>query len=175
MIFADMRIPKRKSEENRKYGGNGDNFLSAEAVEELKEDLRRLQEVSRPRAVTDLSRARDMGDLSENAAYSEAKGRLFGIDRRCFEIKERLKNAIVIKPGATEDGRVRIGARVVISVNGKEKTYAITGVQETDPSSGRISHRSPLGLALMGHRAGDSVDVTSAAGKQVRYEIVQVA
>jgi transcription elongation factor GreA len=169
-----MRIPKRKAEENRKFGRNDDHFLSAEAVTELKEDLRRLQEISRPRAVTDLSRARDMGDLSENAAYSEAKGRLFGIDRRIFEIKEKLKNAIVVKPGATADGRVRIGARVVVAVNGKEKTYDITGVQETDPSSGKISHHSPLGRALMGQKAGDVVEVTAATGKKVRYEVVQV-
>lgn len=169
-----MRIPKRKAEENRKYGGSDDNFLSAEAVAELKEDLRRLQEVSRPRAVTDLTRAREMGDLSENAAYSEAKGRLFGIDRRIFEIKEKLKNAVVVKKGATEDGRVRIGAQVVVTVNGKERTYDITGVQETDPSSGKISHQSPLGRALLGRKAGDEVEVTSAAGKLVRYRIEQV-
>ncbi len=170
-----MRIPKRKAEENRKFGGNNDHFLSAEAIAELKEDLRRLQEVSRPRAVADLTRAREMGDLSENAAYSEAKGRLFGIDRRIFEIKEKLKQAVTIRPGTTEDGRVRIGTRVVVSVNGKEKTYDIMGVQETDPSSGKISHQSPLGRALLGRKAGDTVEVTSAAGKPVRYDIVQVA
>lgn len=167
-----MQIPKRKSEENRKYGYNNDNFLSAEAIAELKEDLRRLQEVSRPRAVSDLTRAREMGDLSENAAYSEAKGRLFGIDRRIHEIKERLKVAVVIKKGATADGRVRVGARVTVRVNGKEKAYDITGSLETDPSTGRISHQSPLGQALLGHKAGDTVKITAA--KEVVYEILSV-
>jgi transcription elongation factor GreA len=116
-----MQVPKRRSEEKRKYAGPGDDFLSAEALKKLREELRRLEETSRPRAVADLARARDMGDLSENAAYAEAKGRLFGIDRRVLEIKERLKNAVLIERGAGEDGRARIGATVTVSVNGKEK------------------------------------------------------
>lgn len=168
-----MQIPKRKKEQYRKYNGPGDNFYSPAALQKLKDDLRRLQEFSRPRAVTDLTKARDMGDLSENAAYSEAKGRVFGIDRRIFEIKEILKNAIVIKRGATADGRVRIGATVMVRVNGKEKTYEITGSSETAPSSGKISHGSPLGAALMGQKAGDIISIM-AAGKKVEYEILGV-
>lgn len=168
-----MQIPKRKKEDYRKYGGDADNYLSPEAIRKLKDDLRRLEDVSRPRAVTDLSRARDMGDLSENAAYSEAKGRLMGIDRRIFEIKEKLKNAVVIERGS-EDGRVSVGATVVVRVNGKEKTYEIVGSSETDPSSGRVSHLSPLGAALKGHVAGDSVTVTAATGKEATYEIIDV-
>ncbi len=70
-----MQVPKRKSEMRRKYDGSADNFLSPEAVKKLQNDLRRLEEVSQPRAREDLVRAREMGDLSENAAYSEAKGR----------------------------------------------------------------------------------------------------
>lgn len=170
-----MQIPKRKSEENRKYGKREDNFLSAAAIRKLQDDLRRLQDVSRPRAVEDLTRAREMGDLSENAAYSEAKGRLMGIDRRILELKDRLKNAVVIERGPDDEGRARIGATVTVRVNGKEKSYDITGAQETDPSSGRISHHSPLGAALMGKKAGDTVTVKAATGKEVEYEIIRVA
>jgi transcription elongation factor GreA len=173
-MIARMQIPKRKKEQYRKYGGPGDNFYSAGALQELRDDLRRLQEVSRPRALADLTRTREMGDLSENAAYGEAKGRVFGIDRRIFEIKEILKNAVVIRRGATADGRVRIGATVKVLVNGKKKTYDITGSSETDPSSGKISHGSPLGAALMGRKTGDIVSI-SAAGKKVDYEIIEVA
>lgn len=168
-----MQIPKRKKEDYRKYGGDADNYLSPEAIRKLKDDLRRLEDVSRPRAVTDLSRAREMGDLSENAAYSEAKGRLMGIDRRIFEIKEKLKNAVVIERGSS-DGKVAVGATVTVRVNGKEKTYGIVGSAETDPGSGRISHLSPLGAALKGHRAGDEVTVKNALGKEVVYEIIEV-
>ncbi|MEY4744713.1 MAG: transcription elongation factor GreA, transcription elongation factor GreA [Candidatus Parcubacteria bacterium] len=168
-----MRMPKRKSEENARANKEVDNYLSPEAIRKLKDDLRRLEDVSRPRAVTDLSRARDMGDLSENAAYSEAKGRLMGMDRRIFEIKEKLKNAVVIERGS-DDGRVAVGATVTVRVNGKEKSYEIVGSAETDPSGGRISHLSPLGTALLGRAAGDETTVKNAEGREVRYEIVEV-
>lgn len=167
-------MPKRKSEENARANKEVDNYLSLAAIKKLKDDLRRLEEVSRPRAVTDLTRAREMGDLSENAAYSEAKGRLMGIDRRIFEIKAKIKDAVVVQRGSS-DGRVSVGAVVTVAVNGKERTYEITGSQETDPGAGRISHRSPLGSALMGRAAGETVSVVNAEGKEVKYGIVSVA
>lgn len=173
--MSAMQIPRRKSEEHRKYGRRGDDYLSPTAIRKLQDDLRRLEDVSRPRAVEDLTRAREMGDLSENAAYSEAKGRLFGIDRRILEIKDRLKNAVVIERGPDDEGRARIGATVTVRVNGKEKSYEITGAQETDPGSGRISHHSPLGSALIGKKAGDVAVVKAATGKEVRYEIMRIA
>ncbi len=166
-----MRIPQRRSELYKKYGRNDDHHLSADAIRKLNADLRRL-ETARPRALEDLTRAREMGDLSENAAYSEAKGRLAGIDRRIFEIKEKLKNAILIERG-TDDGRIGIGATVAVEVGGKRRTYEITGSQETDPGSGKISHLSPLGAALVGHAAGDTV-VIIANGKKTEYRILDV-
>jgi transcription elongation factor GreA len=169
-----MQIPKRKSEEHRKYGKREDNFLSTAAIRKLQDDLRRLQDVSRPRAVEELTRTREMGDLSENAAYSEAKGRLMGIDRRILELKDRLKNAVVIERGPDDDGRARLGATVVVRVNGKEKSYEITGAQETDPGSGRISLHSPLGAALVGKKAGDTVTVKAATGKDIEYLLIDV-
>lgn len=175
-----MQIPKRKSEENRKYGKRADNFLSSAALAELRSEQERLEKVSRPRAVTDLTRAREMGDLSENAAYSEAKGRLFGIDRRLAEIRDRLKNAVVIQKGAAKDGSARLGATVRVRVTieggaGKEREYELTGAAETDPASGKVSHHSPLGAALLGKRAGDKVQVKAANGKEVLYEILEVS
>lgn len=170
-----MQIPKRKSEEHRKYGQRADNFLSSEAVAELRAEAERLEKVSRPRAVSDLTRAREMGDLSENAAYTEAKGRLFGIDRRLAEIRDRLKNAVVIQKGAAEDGSARLGATVRVRVNGKEKEYELTGAAETNPLSGRVSHHSPLGAALMGRKAGEVIKVQAANGKEVIYEILDVS
>ncbi|HTK04888.1 MAG TPA: transcription elongation factor GreA [Candidatus Eisenbacteria bacterium] len=169
-----MRIPKRKSEESRKYGKRADDFLTSAAVRKLQDDLRRLTDISRPRAVEDLTRARDMGDLSENAAYSEAKGRLGKIDSVIFSLKEKLKNAVLIEPGAGPGGRIRIGSTVTVAVNGKERTYAILGSQETNPTAGRISHLSPLGSALIGRKAGDEVLVKNAAGDEVAYRIIGV-
>jgi transcription elongation factor GreA len=168
-----MRVPTRRSEQHRKYGSSGDDHLSAQALQELKEEIARLEKVSRPRALEDLTRAQAMGDLSENAAYSEAKGRLRGIDTRLLHLKERVKRAVVVAPGADEQGRARIGATVEVEVNGAARTYEITGSHETDPAKGRISHLSPLGALLIGKSAGDEV-ILEANGRKTAYRIIAV-
>ena len=169
-----MQIPKRKSQAFRKYGQDSDNHLTAEAVEMLKGELAHLESVSRPKTVEDLTAAREMGDLSENAAYHMAKGRLAGIDYRMFEIKEKVKNAIIIEKGADDQGRIKIGSTVTVEINGREKIFEITGSQETNPGSGKISHQSPVGKALMRHQAGETITTKTASGKEVEYTIKKV-
>lgn len=166
-----MQIPKRKPGKDAR--GPADDFLTPEAIRHFQDELARLETHSRPKAVNDLRQAREMGDLSENAAYTEAKARLGGIDGRIFTIKERLKHAVIIETGAGADGAVRLGATVVVEVNGKEKTYAITGAQESDPSHGKISYHSPLGTALVGKKAGDTVNI-QAGDREVPYCIIEV-
>lgn len=166
-----MQVPKRKP---GKYAQTPDDYhLTHAAIKALRDEMDRLEKIVRPRAVEELRRTREMGDLSENFAYSQAKGRLMGLDHRLLEIKDRLKNAIPIAHGPTADGRARIGATVDVEVNGKTKTYDITGSQETDPTKGQISHLSPLGAALIGKKAGETI-VIAAGGKDVTYRILEV-
>jgi len=167
-----MRMPKRKSEQNRRYTDN-DNHISPAKLQELKDEVEKLEKYVRPKVVEDLTAAREMGDLSENAAYSYAKGKLMGIDRRLHELNEKIKYAIVIEGGAAEDGSICIGCSVTVKVNGKEKTFEITGSQETDPGTGRISHSSPVGQALIGLKAGDCCTVV-IRDRRVCYEIIDV-
>ncbi len=158
---------------NRKYAAGAESdYLTAEAIESLKKELERLA-AQRPKAVEDLTRAREMGDLSENAAYHEAKGRLGRIDGLIFSLREQLKRAKLIEPGAGPGGKARLGSTVVVLVGGKEKTYELVGPKETDPASGRISHVSPLGAVLMDRRAGDKA-VLKTADREVVYEILKV-
>lgn len=168
-----MQVPKRKSETDRLAGRQEDHYLTPEKLRRLKADLEDLEKNQRPKTVEDLARAREMGDLSENAAYTEAKARLARIDGRIFSLKERIKNAIVIETGADPSGRIRIGSTVVLSVGGKQRTYQILGSQETNPAAGRISHLSPLGAGLMNRRAGETVTVT-ADGRDIVYAIMEV-
>jgi transcription elongation GreA/GreB family factor len=140
-------------------------------VEALKRDLANLER-ERPGVVHDLQVAVGMGDLSENAAYSDAKGRLMRIDGRLFGIKERLKNAIIIE-GGSDDGHACLGAKVVVSVRDEERTYELVGPQEADPSRNRLSHQSPLGAALMGRGAGETIMLQTPRGPMT-YEIVSV-
>jgi transcription elongation factor GreA len=166
-----MRIPKRNP---GKYApGPADFHLTHTAIGRLREELKRLEEQARPRAVEELRRTREMGDLSENAAYSAAKARLLGMDQRILEIKERLKRAVPISHGAGPGGTIRIGATVTVEIDGRVRTYDIVGSQEADPSGGAISYLSPLGKALMGRRAGETIEI-EANGRRIEYRIVEV-
>ena len=165
-----MQVPKRKA--GKYAGGPADDHLTHAAIRGLQEELARIER-ARPAAVVELTRTREMGDLSENAAYTAAKGRLLGMDSRIMEIKERLKRAVPIEHGPGPGGSVRIGATVTLEVNGKQKVYDIVGAQEADPGSGAISYHSPLGAALIGRKAGETVMI-QANGKEVAYRILAV-
>lgn len=164
-----MRIPIRRGEKNRIK--DDDQYLTPDGIAELKRDLERLK-AAQPRAIAEVVRTQAMGDLSENAAYTDAKGKLRGINNRIMEIEDKLKFVRVIPPGSS-DGTVRIGSAVVVEVMGKEKTFVILGSAETDPASGRISYKSPVGAALMGHAHGEHVWV-EISKKKIEYKIISV-
>ncbi|MCI0479336.1 transcription elongation factor GreA [Candidatus Uhrbacteria bacterium] len=168
-----MRIPTRKSQQLRVQEVR-DDVISAWKLQRLKDDLEDLEKRQRPLVVEDLADARSKGDLSENAEYQDARGKLSRMDSRIFSLKERIKNAVVIEEGAGPKGQVRIGSTVVLSIDGHQRQYSIVGSQETDPSRGRISYRSPLGAALMGHRVGETVTLTTDAGTRA-YGIVEIS
>lgn len=165
-----MQVPKRKP--GKYSGGPADDHLTLAAIKKLREEQERIER-ARPQAVEELRRTREMGDLSENFAYSQAKARLSGMDMRVLEIKERLKRAVPITHGAAKDGSVRLGASVTVEAGGKERVYDIVGEQEADPSRGCLSYHSPLGAALLGKKAGD-VAVVEANGKRIEYRITGV-
>ncbi len=166
-----MQLPKRRHQTLKIHEDEGPELLTAGAIERMHRSLADLKAVQRPQAVTDLSEARAKGDLSENAEYQEAKGRLSRIDGRIFSLTERLKRAVVIE--RSTGGEIRLGSCVIVEVNGKQKTYDIVGPREADPSRGRISHVSPLGEALTGHVAGDTVTFDAPSGP-VTYRVVGV-
>jgi transcription elongation GreA/GreB family factor len=112
--------------------------------------------------------------LSENAEYQDAKAKLGRIDSRIFSLKERIKNAQVIEYGSDSSGKVRIGSTVTVMSNDKTRTYQIVGTQESDPSRGMISYRSPLGEALLGHAVGETV-ILNRDGQSLAYRITEVA
>lgn len=170
-----MQVPRRRSEQNRKYQrpSNTDAYLTAAAIARFKDELERLEKRERPQAAEEVARTKEMGDLSENAAYTDAKFHLRRVNDRIFSIKERLKHAIVIPQGAGASGKIGIGSIVLVRINGQERTYEILGSQETNPSRGRISHLSPVGASLLGHKAGDRI-TRNVNDKEILYEIVEV-
>lgn len=166
-----MQVPKRKP--GKFADEKPDRLITPEKLHSLERALERILEEELPQASRDVAAAKEMGDFSENAAYTEAKSRLRRLQGRAASLKERIGYAEVIERGAAPDGSVRIGASVKVRVNGREKTFEILGSQETDPGAGRISHASPLGALLLGRKAGETVTL-SRDGRDITYDIIEV-
>ena len=165
-----MQVPIRKA---GKYASVApDPHLTPKKHEELVAELNRLKD-GLSRAALEVKRLAEMGDLSENAAYSIAKSKLRGMEERILALERHLKTAVVITSGSAS-GAVELGCTVTIELQGKQTTYTILGSSETDPSRGIISHLSPIGSALMGHRKGDMVTLRSANDEKA-YTIVNIA
>ena len=148
-------------------------FISKEKMTILEGELRRLKEATIPEIAKRIDDAKQMGDLSENAEYHQAREDLAWAQGRAREIQYILTNAEVIGELAAGSGFVGIGSTLVARANGVNKEYTIVGHQEADPAKGRISNESPLGEAFMGKRAGESVSVRVPAGLQV-YDILEI-
>ena len=153
-------------------------FLTQEGLEKLQQELENLKTVRRKEVAERLKQAIGFGDLSENSEYDDAKNEQAFIEGEIQRLEEMLSNVQVIEDGMkVDDGTITIGAKVTIRFVGddedEEEEYKIVGTVEADPMNNRISNESPVGKAIIGHRAGDIVDVESPSGI-VQYEILKV-
>ena len=147
--------------------------MTPEGIEALKKKLERLKRAL-PGLAEETARTAAFGDRSDNAEYKAAKGALRFTTREVYRIEDELKRVVPIERGSLPDGVIRLGSQVTIEdVSANRQTFEILGSAETNPSSGRISHISPLGAALMGHRIHDVVSVQTANGKK-EWKIVDV-
>ena len=141
----------------------------------LKEELKRLREVERPKNVQDIEEARAHGDLRENAEFHAAKERQSFIEGRSREIESILAQAEIIDPAKLSGSKVVFGATVKLTDadSGDEVTYSIVGDYEADIKSGRIAISAPLARAMIGREKGESVTLKTGKGTR-EYEISEV-
>jgi transcription elongation factor GreA len=141
----------------------------------LKEELKRLKNVERPKIVKEIAEARSHGDLSENAEYHAAKEKQSHVEGRILQVEHWIASAEVIDVTKHAGDRVIFGATVTLSENesGDEVTYRIVGELEADLKQGRISVTSPIARALIGRQEGDEVVVRTPGGEK-SYEIQSV-
>ena len=141
----------------------------------LRDELKRLREVERPKNVHDLEVARGHGDLSENAEYHAAKERQSFIEGRIRELEGTIALAEVIDPARLSGSRVVFGAtvRLADTESGEETVYSIVGDHEGDIKEGRIAISAPLARALIGREAGDTVNLRTSKGSRA-YQIQEV-
>lgn len=144
--------------------------VTKQGLTELKHELEDLKGGKRTHLVDRLSNARSQGDLSENSDYQSAKEELEFLDGRIDELEDVVKNAQVV---TTNGSGIGVGTKVTVKVNGKEIVFNIVGEWEADPMNKKISHDSPLGVALLGKNVGDKAEVEAPAGK-IQYEILAI-
>jgi transcription elongation factor GreA len=144
---------------------NKPSYLTKEGAEKLRVELEQLKGPAREELARRLRSAIQQGDLSENADYTAAKEEQGFLEGRIEELTEILGNVVIIEENATSRDTVDVGSKVTIQEdNDPSETYFIVGPQEADPARGRISYNSPIGQALLGHRAGDTVTAAIPTG-----------
>jgi transcription elongation factor GreA len=149
--------------------------MTPRGVETLKEELKRLREVERPKNVQDIEEARAHGDLRENAEFHAAKERQAFIEGRSRQIDSILAQAEIIDPAKLSGSRVVFGATVKLTDTdtGDEVTYSIVGDFEADIKLSKIAISAPLARALIGREEGDTVTLKTGKGSR-EYQITEV-
>ena len=148
-------------------------YLTAEGLAQIKAELEQLTGPRRTELAARLHSAIQMGDLSENADYHQAKEDQGFLEGRIQELEYLIRNAVIIKNNVNRD-TVGIGSHITIQEgNDPAETYHMVGPKEADPRNGRISHESPIGRALVDRRVGDEVEVETPAGK-IKFKILKI-
>ncbi len=142
------------------------NFLTKEGFEKLQDELDYLRTVKRQEVADRLHEAMEGGELIENAEYEAAKNEQAFVEGRIQELEMLLATARVIEDDKKRKvDSVQVGSTVTIQEDGYgEETYTIVGAAEANPRDGKISNESPIGKAILGHRAGDEVQVEAPDG-----------
>ena len=150
-------------------------WLTEEEVEKRKQKLEYMKSTRRLEIAEMLKIARGFGDLSENAEYDAAKIEQAKNEYDIATLEDELSHVRIIDESMLSTGGVSIGSTVTIrnAMNGMEMTYQIVGTAESDPRNGRISNESPIGGALLGHVAGDTVEVHTPGGV-LSLEIINI-
>jgi transcription elongation factor GreA len=150
------------------------HYLTAEGAERLRNELDYLKGPARDQLSQRLRAAIQMGDLSENADYIQAKEDQAFLEGRIQELTVILSNVQIIDDIKQKRGIVDIGSHVTIQEEDFEaETYHIVGPKEADPYQQRISHESPIGKALLGHKVGDVVAAETPNGT-IRFKILTI-
>ncbi len=150
-------------------------MLTKEGLAKYQEELEFLRNVKRKEVSEKIKVARSFGDLSENSEYDEAKNEQAKIEARIADLEVMLKDVQIISEEDQAGDKARIGAKVkVLDIEfNEEEVYQLVGSAEADPRQGKISDDSPVGRAIIGHVAGDVVDV-EAPGGTIQIKIVEI-
>lgn len=147
-------------------------FVTEEGLKKIKEELENRKTAVRQEIANAIKEAKEQGDLSENAEYSEAKRQQAENEARVAELEFMLKEVVVATHDKATD-TVQMGSRVKVKFNGLDMDFIIVGSNEASPAEMKISNESPLGKGFIGKKKGDEVEIETPGGK-VKYKIIDV-
>ena len=152
-----------------------DGSITAEGLAALKVELEDLEGRARFELAGKIKRARELGDLSENAEYHQAKEEQAHLETKILRLQSRLRNAIVVEAPDEDTTVVAFGGMVTVADedSGREVTYTLVGPTEADLKSGKLSSESPVAQALLGKSAGSIAEVLTPKGAK-RWRIVRL-
>jgi transcription elongation factor GreA len=149
-------------------------YLTREGKEKLIRELEELQK-RKPLIQDEIARAREHGDLRENAEYHAAKEALTNLMRRIMELDSKISRAKIIEDQNIESDKVFIGVTLTIQdEDGDDYEYTVVDLEEADPTANKISVQSPLVQGLLGHKAGETVEVELPVGK-AKFKILKIS
>lgn len=153
---------------------NNSEYLSKEGLEKIKNELEFLKTAKRKEVADRLAHAKSLGDLSENAEYKEALETMNVTEDRIEKLEDIVKRAVIIEKSGGSTVQLGSSVKVKKDSDGKIYDYVLTGQEEADISSGKISNKSPIGSALIGKKKGDIVKVVTPAG-EIKYTIENIS
>lgn len=153
-------------------------ILTREGYDKLVSELDYLRNVKRREVADRIREAISYGDLSENSEYEDSKNEQAFVEGRIIELEEKIKYVQIIDDNQKKTASVQLGGSVIVQIvgpktGGSPMTFTIVGSTEADPLKGKISNVSPVGMALLDHRAGERIDVHAPSGI-IQYEILKV-
>lgn len=148
-------------------------IITPEGYNKLKDELEFLSTTRRREIADRIEKAKELGDLSENAEYTEAKDAQALNEGRVAELTGTLKNVVIVDNNQKTTNKVVMGSTVLVKCDGKEKEYTIVSFNEASPADGKISNESPIGLAFLNRSKGEEVVVETPRG-EVKYKIIDI-
>ncbi|GAA4294549.1 transcription elongation factor GreA [Aestuariibaculum suncheonense] len=152
------------------------SYYTPEGLKKLRDELKQLKDIERPKASQAIADARDKGDLSENAEYDAAKEAQGLLEMKISKLEEVLSNARIIDESQLDTSKVLVLSKVKIKnqTNGMEVTYTLVAESEANLAAGKISVNSPIGKGLLGKSVGDVAEIQVPNGV-MKFDIIEIS
>lgn len=147
-------------------------YISADGLAKLEAEFEKRKKETRREIADRIESAKELGDLSENFEYHEAKEQQALNESRIMELESMIRDVVLVEQ-KTGGHEVSLGATFVVEMDGVQKTFEMVGSNEANPLEGKISNESPLGQAFLGRGVGEEVEVEVPSGTMA-YKIIEI-